>query len=105
MRLSIVVKYNFEAIHCWENCNIEEVSFLKYKHRHLFYVTAVKEVHHTDRDIEIIELKRKMEAYSKRKLDYGNNSCEAIAIDLLNEFKLISCEVLEDNENGAKIEL
>ena len=105
MRLSIVVKYTFEAIHCWENCNIEEVSFLKDKHRHIFYVEAIKEVYHTDRDIEIIKLKREMEAYSKRKLDYGTNSCEDIAVDLLNEFKLISCQVLEDNENGAKIEL
>lgn len=103
MKKSIIIKYNFEAIHCWKECPIEDVSFLRSPHRHLFYVTAEKQVFHNERDIEIIMLKREMESYSKSQYDYGNQSCETIAENLLNKFKLISCEVLEDNENGAKI--
>ena len=30
-------------------------------------------------------------------------SCEMIAKELLDEFKLVSCEVFEDNENGARV--
>jgi len=100
---TIIIKYNFEAIHHWKECPIEEVSFLKDKHRHIFYVEAEKEVFHNNRDIEIIMLKREMEKYSKKKYDYETQSCEDIAENLLNKFNLKSCSVLEDNENGAKI--
>jgi hypothetical protein len=100
---TIIVKYQFEAIHHWAECPFEEVGFLRDKHRHIFYVEAEKEVFHNDRDIEIIMLKREMEKYSGSKYDYGTWSCEQIAEDLLNKFKLKSCSVLEDNENGAKI--
>jgi hypothetical protein len=103
MNISIIVKYQFEALHRWENCPFDEVKFLKHPHRHLFYVEAEKEVTHEDRDIEIIMLKREMEMFSKSKYDYGNMSCEMIAIILLNEFNLKTCTVLEDNENGAKV--
>jgi hypothetical protein len=100
---TIIVKYQFEAIHQWLECPFEEVSFLRNKHRHLFYVEAEKEVFHNDRDIEIIMLKRDMQIYSGKGYDYENWSCEQMAEDLLLKFKLKSCSVLEDNENGAKI--
>jgi len=100
---TIIVKYQFEALHHWADCPLEEVSFLRYKHRHLFYVKAEKEVFHNDRDIEIIMLKREMQSYSNSKYDYGTWSCEQIAEDLLLKYNLKCCSVLEDNENGAKI--
>jgi hypothetical protein len=100
---TVIVKYQIEAIHCWAECPFEEVSFLKDKHRHIFYIEAEKEVFHNDRDIEIIMLKRDMQTYSGKKYDYGTWSCEQIAEDLLNKFNLKTCSVLEDNENGAKI--
>lgn len=100
---SIIVKYQFEALHHWPECPFEEVSFLKNKHRHLFYVEVEKEVTHNDRDIEIIMLKRDLQIYSGKGYDYGTWSCEEIAEDLLHKFQLKSCCVLEDNENGAKI--
>ena len=101
----IIVKYQFPAIHCWENCNIKEVEYLKYPHRHLFYVEAIKNVTHDDRDIEIIMFKNKMEAYSKSRTNYGSMSCEMIAQELLDIFNLDKCIVLEDNENGAIVTL
>lgn len=100
---TIIVKYQFEGVHCWADCPFEEVHFLRDKHRHIFYVEAEKEVFHNDRDIEIIMLKREMEKYSKEIYDYGTSSCEMIAENLLQRFSLKSCSVLEDNENGAKI--
>ncbi len=103
MRFLIIIKYQFEGYHKWENCPFDDVSFLRQTHRHLFHVKVEKEVFHEDREIEIIRLKRELEAYSKTKLDYGNWSCEMIAKDLVAKFNLVSCEVLEDNENGAKV--
>lgn len=100
---TVIVKYQFEGLHCWDNCPIEEVSFLKDKHRHVFHVELEKEVSHADRDVEIIMLKRKAEAFSRSRYDYGRMSCEMIAKELLDKFKLKTCTVLEDGENGAKV--
>lgn len=98
----VIVKLQFEGYHQWSDCPIEDVSFLRNLHRHIFHVTATKEVTHNDRDVEIIMLKRNILSYlSGQPINFGNNSCEDIAEILINKFDLISCEVLEDGENGA----
>lgn len=106
----ILVKLQVEGIHCWEWCNLEEVSFLKNPHRHIFYIECKKEVNHNDREIEIILFKRKIleYLYSKyptddRCINFNTMSCEMIAEDLLKEFDLFSVSVLEDNENWSFI--
>lgn len=99
----------FEAVHCWPNCHIEDVSFLRVKHRHMFHVKAFAEVNHDDRDVEFIWLKRMISEWIQRKyqktefgyLDLGPTSCETIATDIMNQFGLVRVEVNEDNENGA----
>lgn len=107
MQKHVVVKFQFEGIHCWPKCPIEEVAFLRSKHRHIFHVKAVKEVSHNDRDVEIIWLKRQMEEFVYSDLigddgyDLGSLSCEDIAEILIKNFGLSACEVLEDGENGA----
>lgn len=105
----IVVRLQVEGIHRWEGCDIPEVSFLKNNHRHIFYIEAKKKVSHLDRDIEIICLKRAMLTFLHRNynmcIDFGNKSCEMIANELMKEFALSSCSVLEDNENGAEVTL
>jgi hypothetical protein len=85
----------------------EEVSFLKDKHRHIFHIKIKKQVTHNDRELEIILFKRNILEYlnSTFKNDFGEMSCEDIAENLINKFNLKSCEVLEDNENGAFIEI
>lgn len=111
MKKNIVVKIIVEGLHCWKNCPINEVDYLKTKHRHLFHIIIEKEVSHLDRDIEIIQFKHEVSEYlhkkffdKKRKLlDFKEMSCEQICLDLIKKFLLHSCEVLEDNENGAKI--
>lgn len=105
----IVVKTQVEGTHNWPDCDIEEVSFLKHTHRHLFYIRCEKKVSHNNRDIEIIQLKHDIMNYLKvcyykdwcRTHCFGDFSCEDIAEDLMRNFDLDLVEVLEDNENGA----
>jgi hypothetical protein len=111
LKTNIIISTQAEGIHYWPECNIKEVEFLRYPHRHIFFITAKKEVSHLDRDIEIINLKREINAYlnniyaepNSSVLIFGSKSCEMIALDLLKMFDLNYCSVLEDNENGAEI--
>jgi hypothetical protein len=106
----IVIKLQVEGIHCWPECPIEEVSFLKHPHRHMFHIRLLKEVGHNDRDVEIIKLKREVQYYLLNEYgnemgtcNFGRMSCEDIAEELIKKYKLHGCEVLEDNENGAML--
>lgn len=103
----IVVKLIVEGTHFWPECDIKEVEYLKYEHRHLFYIKCKKEVKHANRDIEIIMLKREIEETLYKKFgkpcNFLNMSCEDIAQYLFDKFELSKCTVLEDNENGAEI--
>lgn len=105
MRMSVIVRLQHEAVHCWPSCNIREVMFLKNPHRHIFHIEAEKEVSHSGRDVEFIQLKRQLSRYTIIK--WGNNvkdkSCEDLAVELLKTFDLTSCAVFEDGENGAKV--
>jgi len=111
MSLNIVVNLEVDWVHRWKDCPIEEVSFLKDYHRHIFKIKCVKEVSHDDRDVEIIQLKRSIVQYlekmyydtDKRTCFFDWKSCEMLAKELLNEFVLVSCEVLEDGENWALV--
>lgn len=113
MKIFIIVNLQVEGTHNWPECPIEEVSFLKHRHRHIFHITCKKEVSHNDRQIEIIRLKRQIEYHLRKSFGegelsaegcfFGRMSCEDIALHLLNKFNLYSCTVLEDNENGAQI--
>lgn len=94
----------FEATHNWTNCNIDEVLYLKYPHRHIFWIKAFKNVDHADRDVEFIVMKRQIQQYLQERYpshNFGSMSCEMIAQELLEHFQLSRCEVSEDNENGA----
>lgn len=111
MKKLIVINLQVEGVHHWPGCDIKEVSFLKHPHRHIFHITAKKEVAHNDRDIEIIKLKREIIGwlgfvYSSvefKCINFQALSCEDIAEGLIKKFKLNYCQVLEDNENGAEI--
>ena len=111
MKISIIVQLQIEGIHYWKDCEINEVSYLKNVHRHIFHVTLKKEVSHSDRDIEIIRLKHEVIAYFHKEYfdnhlkihHFRNMSCEDIAIEILEKFKCNKVKVLEDNENGAEV--
>lgn len=109
MHTFIVVKLEVEGLHQWKECNLEYVSYLRYPHRHIFYIECSKEVKDDNREIEIINYKHRITNYLYNKYGtnevclFGNLSCEMIAKELVNHFKLSSCRVLEDNENGAEV--
>lgn len=94
----------FEGIHCWPNCPIEEVAYLRSPHRHMFHIKAWKQVFHNDRDVEFIWLKHRITEYLQQKYpdhQLGAKSCEMLAEELIVQFDLSACEVNEDGENGA----
>jgi len=99
----IQVNLQVEGLHHWIECDLEKVGYLRNLHRHLFYIKAIKEVTHNNRDIEIIMFKNKIISYLKDKYEgnFGNMSCEDIGEDILVEFDCHVVEVLEDMENGA----
>ena len=110
MKINVIVNLTFEALHCWLDCKLKEEFYLKYPHRHVFYITCKKEVTHANRDIEFIGLKKRIKNYlidlfedDNGNYDLGEHSCEKLAVRILNDFALNYCSVLEDNENGAEV--
>ena len=106
MKTSIIINFSIEGVHSWPSCPLAEVQFLKNEHRHLFYIRCEKAVDHSDRAIEIIKFKREVQEYLWKKYGFhccyfGALSCEMIAEELVKQFNLSRCSVLEDNENGA----
>ena len=88
-----------------------DVSFLGYKHRHIFHFKVWIEVFHDDRDIEFIQFKRWLESlYNEDVIQLNNKSCEMIADDLATQIqdrypgRWVKISVAEDNENGCEME-
>ena len=108
MKTYIKVNLQVEGIHQREACPLEDVGFLRSPHRHIFHISCMAEVGHNDREIEIIRFKRAILKYLHDKYgdyicEFDNMSCEMIATELVEQFNLYSCEVLEDAENGAVV--
>lgn len=98
----IIIQFRFPIIHFWP----EAENYLQFQHRHEIYAVAKKRVHSSNREIEFIAFKEKLEAFcinafSKEVIIY---SCEEIASILLLEFNLDYCSIMEDGENGAEVQ-
>ncbi len=112
-RTEVFCTLQVDGIHNWPDCPIEEVNFLRVPHRHMFHVKAYKLVTHSDRDVEFIQLKHEVQEYieatyfvpEERTCVFGAMSCEMIAEELIAHFDLTRCEVSEDGENGAIVEV
>jgi len=109
---NIIVKLQIEGFHNWPDAKtiVPEMAFLSDRHRHIFHIECRKKVNHDDRDIEIIMFKRQVIQYLSKVYgsiiggcEFGAKSCEQLAAELMMEFKLEYCSVLEDNENGAEV--
>ena len=99
-----------EFVHTYKNAP-DEVSYLRYPHRHIAHIKVAVQVFDNDREIEFIMLKH----YLEKVLDIQNsenNSCESIACNIVSIIKEKYCvqlnreiivEVSEDGENGCKI--
>jgi hypothetical protein len=112
MTTSVVITLQYEAFHNWQGVrealpDNPEIHFLFDRHRHIFHIKLEKRVTHDDRDVEIILFKRQVQKYLQEKYgqpgELGSKSCEMIAEELLKKFECETVEVLEDNENGAKV--
>lgn len=95
---------SFVGFHRWKDAP-DHLDYLRPFHRHIFHVKACKEVTDLNREIEFHELKESIDkyieaAYLKKRFEY---SCEQIAADLVQTFKLKYCEVNEDTECGATV--
>ena len=114
---SVYCTFQIDGVHNWSNIpndeHLHDVQFLKLKHRHMFNFKCYAEVTHSDRDFEFIVLKRDVQDYLRDKYynskqrthDFGSQSCEMLAIELLKEYEyLYRVEVNEDNENGGIVE-
>ena len=114
---SIWVTFSKEGIHFYPGADTNpatatgdeyDVSFLGYKHRHIFHFKVWIEVFHDDRDIEFIQFKRWIEdMYSEGTLKLDYKSCEMMSDDLYVEItkkypgRNIEIDVSEDGENGS----
>jgi hypothetical protein len=116
---SVVVRTQFDGRHCWANCPIDDVAFLKNDHRHKFFVEVKVPVSHDDRDVEFFMFKGFLDRRIEVLYPQDNNgikilasrSCEMVAKEIMEsmvseEFnpEWLICSVFEDNENGAEVE-
>ena len=104
----IVVKGQFEGIHAWNKCPHDDVDFLRHPHRHIFHVVMKVEVFHDDRQLEFIQVKRRLESFlNNYSLDLGSTSCEMLAKQIgmffVPIFPVHMVSVFEDDENGSEV--
>lgn len=103
MSTRIFVTLQFEGYHRWKDAP-EEHAFLRDYHRHLFHVRVELPVDHSNRDVEFIAFKRKVQSWCanytgwEARFEY---SCEQLAEKILRAFEASRVEVSEDGENGA----
>jgi hypothetical protein len=99
----VYIKTQFEGFHRWPEAPAE-VKFLRDLHRHIFQVKLAVPVTHSERDVEFILFKRKVDEFISKTLNELNTdawSCEKWCEILMEEFKASSVDVSEDGENGA----
>ena len=118
---SIWVTFSQEGVHFYPGADTnpdtatgdwDDVSFLGYKHRHIFHFKVWIEVFHDDRDIEFIQFKRWLQRLYNNDgvLELNNKSCEMIADELYKAIndkypnRFIRISVAEDNENGCEMD-
>ena len=105
-KTNIIIKTQFEAIHCWPGAPRGDTYFLRHPHRHIFYVIMKWEVNHNDRDKEFFKQKWEVMNFIQKCWhgeQLGGTSCEMIAEELMNRFNANYVSVFEDNENGAEV--
>ena len=113
MKTNVIAKIEIEGLHNWPAADqvFPEVGFLSHMHRHKWYITAKKPVHHDDRDVEFILFGRDIQQWlehqyynpESRTHEFGAKSCEMLAKEIMKEFGCCYVSVFEDNENGAEV--
>lgn len=105
------ITHRFSRLHRWPDAP-SHVRFLSYLHRHLFHVTLWVEEEDKDRDVEFLTMLEELKLFVERYDFPESSSCEDIAQTILEHFdgrfhseRKLKCEVSEDGENGALLEL
>lgn len=110
IRTFVEIKTNFEAIHNWPECPYEDVSYLRYPHRHKIYITVKIETT-ADRQIEFFMLKNEVDQiidnlYTEKRLkQLGRKSMEEISSDIIKQLRMIykcSIEVSASEDNQVR---
>lgn len=106
--VTILVRNKVELVHCWPEAP-EEVGYLKYPHRHQFYIDSEIEVFHDDRELEFIMVQHDIEEFLKSQHFELRTSCEqiarAVAQHIIERYGIrkVVVSVREDNEHGARV--
>ena len=104
--IQIITHNQVEGYHRWKDAP-EAVTFLRFRHRHVFHIRCWFDVSHEDREIEIIMKQWEIEKFLKDRYgavcEFGEMSCEAIARVIMEEFDVAQIEVLEDGYGGAHV--
>lgn len=104
-----VISTSFEGIHQYPDAP-NDVSFLKYPHRHIFHVKISIEQFHNDRDVEFILFKRFINKVIANKKFPKSVSCEMMSDFIFKKIlkkypdRRTRIEISEDLENGSLIE-
>lgn len=108
-KMMIFVTFEVPGIHSYPDAP-EEVSYLRYPHRHLFKFKVGVEVGHDNREIEFHIFKNWCTSqFTSGLYDLNNKSCEMIARDLAARIRdkwateSAEIEVWEDDECGARM--
>lgn len=108
MKGSIIVKTNFEGIHCHPKAT-GDVDFLRQPHRHNFYVKVKIGLKEEETELEPTVVKREINSFLYSKPFTVQYSCVQMAQEILGVIERsfgprpISVCVYEDNENGGEI--
>jgi hypothetical protein len=103
------VKFEIDNVHMWKDAP-DQVDFLRNVHRHLFKCCVYIEQKHTERDIEYLQFKWRLQRNISVFDISIDDSCETIALKIkayvekLHPGRAVKVEVLEDGENGAVVE-
>lgn len=108
--MQIIVKVPVEGTHRYEDAP-DEVSYLRFDHRHIFLCELHFDVTHADRDKEFFIMQHKIKRYLVERYwedewklcNFGPMSCEMIARELKVEFDCSKVIVWEDQENGGVV--
>lgn len=111
MTTKIFVTVKVPGIHWWPEGNTAVHNYLQYPHRHIFHIKVTLLVTHGNRQVEFFEYQDLLMAVlykewgdykeGQASINFGANSCEIIALRLLNLLNAEEVEVSEDGECGA----
>lgn len=112
MKKSVYATCKVEGFHFWLEAP-DMVKYLKNVHRHMFHIKLIIGVDGENREIEFILMKHWLEnTVNHILIEPSNKSCEMIAQEIIGlakgvygEHRHYTCEVSEDGENGAIVEM